>query len=159
MTTTSIVPFSRYSIAYTGEIPHLSTQESTLWRLFVLSDPAKKYKGFDFDVKVGSYAAAAIANPTPENMLQLGTFAKRIDAIGFVQDELVDLFEIKPERLTNAIGQLLLYKDLFLRTYIRLRVRNLICITSREDTEVEDFALSHGVTVITIQTQKQEAIL
>jgi len=150
MASTSLIPQLRYSRDVLVGIPHLSVNEAVIWNRFLIQDESKRYMAFDYDIKVGEFAKAAILNPTPQNMLTLGTFAKRIDAVGFLSHSIVDIFEIKPERLANAVGQLLLYKKLFEDTFPLLSIHSLIAVLDKADDELVSFAHSYDITVLIV---------
>jgi len=150
MPSSSLIPNIRYKSDYQGKLPHMSVKESAIWRIYALSKESQVYKGFDFDIKVGDHAIAALYDPSPSNMLKLGTLAKRIDAVGFLSDKIVDIFEVKPERLANGVGQLLLYRDLFESTYPNFSVNSLIAIVGEYDLELARFANSYNITVIVV---------
>jgi len=150
MPSTSLIPFPRYDGQPLLSYAHLNSKEVPLWHRFLANKAASQYIGFDYDIKVGKYAIDAINAPTPENMLLLGTMAKRIDVVGFFMPHGVDIFEVKPERTTNALSQLLFYKQLFIQTFPDINVRSLIVVSDRYDEEVSTFAKSLDITIIIV---------
>jgi hypothetical protein len=118
--------------------------------MWLPTPPAHEYIGFDYDIKVGINAQEALNNPTPETMLQLGTLAKRIDAVAFINPSTVDLIEIKATHLAAAYGQLLLYKDLWTKTYPTITIRRLIIITQRIDDETLSILNRANIAVYTV---------
>jgi hypothetical protein len=150
MPSTSLIPFPRYDGQPLVSYAHLNSKEAPLWNKFLANKQASQYIGFDYDIKVGKYALDAINSPTPENMILLGTMAKRIDVVGFFMPHGVDIFEVKPERITNGLSQLLLYKQLFIQTFPDINVRSMILVSDRNDEEVNSFAKSLDITVVIV---------
>lgn len=150
MPSTSLIPFPRYDGQPLASYSHLNVKEVVIWHRFLANKLAADYIGFDYDIKVGKYALDAIKAPTPDNMLLLGTMAKRIDAVGFYMPHGVDIFEVKPERMSNGLSQLLLYKNLFVQTFPDINVRSMIILSDRSDDEVESFAKSLYITVVIV---------
>lgn len=151
MPTTSLVPTPRYQQRDTTTFAHLFPRDRSLWRAFLADPRSDLYIGYDYDVKVGAAAKRAIAAPTPENMLALGTLAKRIDAVGFITPLKLDIIEIKPENPAAATGQLLSYQSLFIDTYPQLSVRHLVLVTTRDDDELLAITRAYGIIVHVLQ--------
>ena len=147
MATTSTTPFPRYKSTDLTKFAHLFKRDAELWRRFLVSTIAQGYTAFDYDIKVGQFAVAAIKFPTPSNLLQAGTLAKRIDVVGFLPSGKVDLFEVKPASVAAALGQLLLYSDLFESTFPELPINRLVLITESIDTESLNFAKKNFIFV------------
>lgn len=150
MPSTSLIPSPRYDGQPLASYAHLNVKEVPIWNRFLANKRAAEYIGFDYDIKVGKYALDAISNPTPDNMLLLGTMAKRIDVVGFYMPYGIDIFEIKPDRISNGLSQLLLYKQLFIQTFPDINVRSMILVSDRNDEEVNSFAKSLDITVLIV---------
>lgn len=131
-------------------MPHLLGRDAELFRRFLLTEEAQQYIGFDFDIKVGEYAFQAATNPSPEAKLEAGTLAKRIDAVAFHDANHLDLIEAKADNLPAAIGQLFVYRDLFLVTYPQFITQKLIVITSRLDPEITTLANQYGISILVV---------
>ena len=150
---TSLYPFPRYKTTDLNTFSHMFPRDASIWRRWLPSTSAHQYIGFDYDIKVGLAAQQALQNPTPDAMLQLGTLAKRIDAVAFVNPSLVDLIEIKATHLPAAYGQLIIYRDLWRTTFPTLPIRNLILVTQSIDYETFHIFTSSGITVYIVSPE------
>lgn len=93
--------------------PHMMPAEVPIWERW-LSQYGKDYSKFDYDVHVGE---GITTDPTWQ--ANIATMAKiltqkRIDAVGYIGDRRV-IFEVKPDAGLSALGQLIAYRDLYLR--------------------------------------------
>lgn len=148
MPSTSVIPFPRYARTDTVRFAHLFPRDRILWLKFLDSELSKQYIGFDYDIKVGQYAQEQISVGDSGSRLVAGTLAKRIDVVAFRSPSLIDIVEVKPGNPQNAIGQLLLYEDLFGKTYPQLQINQLVLVCEREDQEVITFAKSLRIVVV-----------
>lgn len=75
---------------------------------------AQKYQGFAFNVRVGGQGQA----PPDVNETMRKTWrsitAKRIDVVGIKQDG-IDIIELRHQAGPSAIGQLIVYRDAWIR--------------------------------------------
>ena len=147
MPTTSTVPFPRFKLPNIGRFPHLLGRDAAIFRRFLDTPRAQQYIGFDFDIKVGIYAKDAIQNPSPDANLLAGTLAKRIDAVAFIDQNTLDLIEVKDSNIANALGQLLTYKQLFQDTYPNLTVDHLLIVTEKQDPDLQPIVQQFGLQI------------
>ena len=103
------LPYKRYL-----KYPHLMPEDVKIWNKFISGNP-EFFKEVEYDVKVGEgreYPEAP-EGPIKEDMKYLSK--KRIDVVGFTNDEIY-VIELKPKAGMKAIGQALslaeLYRDI-----------------------------------------------
>ena len=101
-----------------------------IWERF-LDEFGRDYKGFEYDVKVGT---GSIPEPeTPENYARMEEILSkyRIDAVGIKPNQL-EIIEVKPDASTTAIGQVTTYLNLYKRDFApTIPIRGVI-VTDRE---------------------------
>jgi hypothetical protein len=85
-----------------------------LWQEF-LKLHGNKYSAFEYDVTVGEGTPPLPDIPEFAKKDWLDLTKKRIDVIGFTPTYL-DIIEVKPRAGLSALGQLLSYQTLFLKT-------------------------------------------
>ena len=106
---------------------HMMPVEVPLWERF-LSEHQEYFDSFSYDVHVGE---GIPANPLwPENIKAMAKYVtqKRIDAVGYRKGE-VWIIEVKPDAGLSAIGQLLSYKELYIKKHGELKKIYLACVT------------------------------
>ena len=106
-----------------------------IWERF-LETYGNSYKGFDYDVKVGT-GSTIPENTPPEYARMQDILSKfRIDVVGF-RSSSIEIIEVKPEASTVAIGQVIAYRALYERDFKpTLTVRGVI-ITDHEVPDIK----------------------
>lgn len=95
--------------------PHMFPEDIAIWERF-LEDFASTYKGFDYDVKVGTgIPPHRYITPNYNHMTDILS-KYRIDAVGY-KDSLIEIIEVKPMASTTAIGQVVTYLELYKRDF------------------------------------------
>jgi len=138
----------RYSNNALLRYPHMSAEEGIIWGKF-LAKYGKEYQRFDYDLRVGS-------GVTPEQDLPY-EFKKdyedltkaRIDAVGYVY-KTATIFEVKQRANFNGIGQLLGYKDLFLKSFPQFSVNDLILICGSATAEIQQVIEDQNIILLII---------
>lgn len=95
--------------------PHMGPLEIEIWTAF-LERHRTYYQAFEYDVKVGE--GQSIDPEWPQWLQrQVSILSKRrIDAVGYAPGERW-ILEVKPDLGASVIGQLLLYKRLYIEKY------------------------------------------
>ncbi len=99
-------PYKRYL-----KYPHLRPKDVKIWNKFIDDNP-DFFKEVEYDVKVGAgreYPEAE-EGPIKEDLIYLSK--KRIDVVGFTNDEIY-IIELKPKAGMSAIGQALSLAELY----------------------------------------------
>lgn len=123
----------------------MSDADSTLWSRWLAANGLDGTT-FSYDVQVGTAAAEPPAADGPTRRLYRALFAKRIDAL---QDasEPHRIYEIKPFADLRVIGQLLVYRDLYVKKVQPKFTPELHLITYRVDPDILPTLDTLGVKV------------
>ena len=135
--------YGRFPNTILFRFPRMSSEDVTIWKKF-LELHGKNYSSFDYDFKVGDGT-----DPGPEvqeNFRQdfIELSKKRIDAVGY-QNDGVTLFEIKPRAGTQALGQLLTYKNLFVKNFPGRTIKEIAVVCNFITPEEIDLYNSFGI--------------
>lgn len=88
--------------------PHMGIRDIELFASFALSDEAKRFRKWEFDVKVAiGRCPPAVVDPAMRKMA-FDLTRLRIDAVGW-EGNWPTLFEVKPDAHLSAFGQILAY--------------------------------------------------
>lgn len=122
--------------------PHLQHDEIILFKRWLLIHE-KDWESFEFDVHVG-------IGTVPENDKDKISQSfkrltqKRIDVVAFRTQETC-LIEIRPQADHTALGNLLAYKELFVRDFKPMNRISLLCITDRIRPDDEFAIRAHAI--------------
>lgn len=125
--------------------PHMLPEERQIWHRFI-SPREGAYRKIVYDLHLGQGAI-----PPADASLQLrkviaSTSRKRVDAIGYKADS-ITIFEVKPRAGMSAIGQLLNYKNLFMKEHNPTVPINLAVVSARLDPDVAATMEQHGIKI------------
>ena len=126
----------------------MSPLDLTVWRRFLLLHP-DQFESLTYDVRVGD----GQAEPEDEEQghahewLQLAQ--KRIDAVGIWQNTIA-IIEVKPKASFTALGQLLVYRDLYTATKKPTASVTLWAVCGSADREVRLTYLRLGVSILEV---------
>lgn len=94
---------------------HMLPAEVQLWERF-LRLHGGKWTRYEYDLHVGEGIPLKPEWPGNIKAMAYEVTAKRIDAVGFMPGE-ITIFEVKPDAGLAAIGQLVSYRELYLRQF------------------------------------------
>lgn len=107
--------YGQYSTDKLIKYPHFFPRDIAIWERF-LSSFGTNFRGFDYDIKVGS-GTEPNTKLSPEYLRMQEILSKyRIDAVGY-DDSHIYIIEVKPAAGTIALGQIELYTRLYKRDY------------------------------------------
>jgi len=125
--------------------PHMLSQDLVVWTAWLRSGRAMPAR-IAYDVKVGTPIPTDAAASAAEKAIAEGTGCKRIDAVCDWQTE-VWVVEVKPYGNHAALGQALMYRELFRTRYeVGVPIIGVICC-SEADPDLESLANSLGLRV------------
>ncbi|MGH7751465.1 MAG: hypothetical protein ACREN5_01500 [Gemmatimonadales bacterium] len=102
------------------------------------------WEAFEYDVRVGP-ASGAARGFDPETQAVFESLTKlRIDAVGFARDG-TWLFEVKPFAGIGTVGQLVGYRDLYLRDFRPAGAVGLGVVTDRFQPAVGEVFKVQGI--------------
>ncbi len=131
-----------------AEFPHMLPGDVELWKRF-LFDYGKYFEKFDYDVRVGE--GIPVDPAWPENIKVAAKLLtqKRIDAIGYHREE-VWIFEVKPDAGLSALGQLLGYRDLYVKQFGEPKKLYLAIVTDRINPDEEYLFKKNGIRIYVV---------
>lgn len=136
----------RFSNAILYKFPRMSSEDTEIWKRF-LAQYGENFSSFDYDFKVGDGVLPDL--PIPEKFLKdfQELTKKRIDAIGYNPSG-VTIIEVKPRAGTSGLGQLLTYKNLFVKSYPSTNVVALLLVCEIATDEEIKLYQQYGITII-----------
>ena len=114
-----------------------------LWNRF-LDLYGGEWEAFEYDVRVGPPSGAAVGFDPGTRAVFDALTRLRIDALGH-RAGAVHLFEVKPFAGIGTVGQLIGYRDLYLRDFPGARVVGLGVVTDRFQPAVAAVFKSQGI--------------
>lgn len=128
--------------------PHMFPKDIEIWERF-LEKYAADYSGFIYDWKVGSGTEPLPELNEPYASMQKTLSKYRVDVIG-VKDGFYELIETKPQAGPSAVGQIISYRNLFLKDYGGHREVVPVIVTDYERPDIRQVASDMGVKYIII---------
>jgi hypothetical protein len=126
---------------------HLSPADSFIWTRFMLSNPLQ-FTATAYDVRVGN---GSLTNPDFSDPFQKGFVdltQKRIDAVGFTA-KATYVIEVKPRASVTALGQAIIYRDMYVRTYNPTEQIIAAIVTDNPDPDIFALAKDWDVNILT----------
>jgi len=128
--------------------PHLLPKEVEIWDRFL-----DRYPGYcdyyEYDIHVGEGIDVSDRYPKAYVDMVRKLTQKRIDVVGF-RNDLVFLFEVKPDAGLTALGELLAYMFYFSRKYKYDGVIRSVLVTDIIDPDTVDVLLAKGILVFVV---------
>ncbi len=128
--------------------PHMKPNDVAIWERFIFNYP-DDYDFCQYDVLVGSDPEfdTEVTPDTKGDAWKL--YQKKIDVVG-LKGERIDLIELKPKAGASAVGQVLMYKKLYIKDYTPPVAPRCIIITDEVKPDVLEFAKEQGVEIIAV---------
>jgi hypothetical protein len=128
---------------------HMMREDFDTWTTFLQSKEMILNEVW-YDVHVGRVMEVPEGLPEYMHVQALAISRKRIDVVGRTENELW-IIEVKPYANMQAIGQVLIYEDLFCREFeLKLPTRTVI-VASASDMDIIEGAAKYGVKIITVE--------
>ena len=128
--------------------PHMLKNDVSLWESF-LKLYGDYFDVFDYDVHLGE--GNPVKLPALPNIVSAtkSLTQKRIDAVGYRNDE-VWIFEVKPDAGLSALGQLIGYRDLWIRERGRPDIFYQAIVTDFLGVDDKYLFELHGIKTYTV---------
>lgn len=128
--------------------PHMKPNDVLIWHAFIDKYPAS----FDFvqyDVPCGSGPQfdTLINEETGGHVEKL--YKRKIDVVAFKGDE-ITIIEVKPRAGASAVGQVKMYRKLYIQDYSPPRYPDCVIITDEEIADVREYGRDEGVKLIVV---------
>lgn len=124
---------------------HMSPYECYLFDYF-LRKHNNEFDTFDFDVRVGDGMKPPEHLSQPYRDLSVLLTQKRIDAIGY-HNTRITIFEVKPNAALSALGQLIGYRDLYIRQFNPTIPPKLAVVTDFVGRDEEFYFQKRGIHI------------
>lgn len=124
---------------------HMSPYECYLWDYF-LREHGESYDNFEYDIHVGEGREVPTHLDPPYDELSVSLTQKRIDAIGHRRDQSY-IFEVKPSAALSALGQLIAYRDLYVRQFAPPAPPKLAVISDFFGRDEDYYFALHEITI------------
>ena len=127
---------------------HMKPADIELWERFIKEFP-EMYDSVQYDVPVGEGPMfdTLITEETGAHDERL--YKRKIDVVGFKKDE-IDIIEVKPKAGSSAIGQVLMYRNLYTKDYKPPKYPKCVIITDTISNDVADFATEAEVQMVVV---------
>ncbi len=128
------------------QFPGMERRESDVFKLW-LQAHGDAYDRLEFNVRLGEGGRPLDTFDETTRRQQTLVTQKRADAIAWLQDQ-ADILEVKLRAGLNAVGQLVGYRELFMRDRPELPPPRLRIIALWADPDVEFVAGAQGVELV-----------
>ena len=124
----------------------MSAEEGIIWGKFLVAF-GSNYLRFDYDLRVGNGITPIENIPTIFKQDYEDLTKKRIDAVGY-NNNIATIFEVKQRSGLSAIGQLLGYRDLFIKSFSQFTVNKLILVCGSASPEDQEIIKKNGIGIL-----------
>lgn len=133
---------------YRGKYPHMFPRDVGVWERF-LDRYGNLYQGFYYDVLCGNHTEI---NREHEMIYQADAYILsklRIDAVG-IRDDSIDLIEVKPRGNAGSLGQLMTYKEHYIKEYQPDKHVRMVLVAGEIDPNIIPLAEKEGIVYIVV---------
>lgn len=128
--------------------PHMLPEERRIWSKFI-TGKERNYLKLTYDLHLG-YGVFPPYDASPQLKAVIeSTSKKRVDAIGESVNQ-ITIFEVKPRGGMSAMGQLLTYKDLFIKEYHPSKPIKLALVCERLEPDVSSTLQANGIEIFIV---------
>jgi hypothetical protein len=128
--------------------PHLTPLDLDVWRRFRLLRPSM-FDSFVFQVEVGSGQPLPASASDADRKAWEKLTSKRIDAVGINKDG-ITVIEVKPRGGASALGQALVYRDLYIQKIKPAQPVAALVVCNYIDEDVRLSALRYNVSFLAV---------
>lgn len=126
----------------------MSTEDTTIWRKFRQTDRTP-WREFLFDTGIGNGKPVGDDFTAEQKQYWLKETQKRIDVLGITADRQI-IIELRNNAQPNALGRLLVYKNLYSQQPLYPLPIDLWLVTNTPDPELKAIAEPMGVRYIVV---------
>lgn len=136
----------KYKYEKRSYYPHMMPYDVAIWERFIEQNP-DMYDFVSYDVKVGSLPDfdTVVSPETGGDVADL--YKRKIDVVGFKGDQ-IDIIEIGPNAGSGKLGQVLGYKQLYIKEFQPSVEPKAIVLTDALRTDMNFLAESMGVFMV-----------
>lgn len=137
------IPAAAFNIA--AALPALTPIEDAVAKAWLTKHQAE-YSAVQFNVRLGTGVILASSDPEYMKRFARAATTKRADMILFNGD-LVTIVEVKIRIGGSALGQLQLYRKLYMAEHPEVKTPALVAVGQTIEPDVAELYADHGVTV------------
>ena len=128
--------------------PHMMPEDRAIWERFIEKYP-DAYDTVQYDVPCGSDPEfnSSVQEEIGGNAIKL--YKKKIDVLAFKGDA-IDIIELKPKAGASAVGQVKMYKNLYIKDYTPPVTPRCVLITDAANSDVREFAQMENVNLFIV---------
>ena len=134
-----------FSLEWRGNPPHMLAPDVPVWYRF-LDQWGFRFTALYYDALLGAPNLTPEEEPDPMKRMWRFNTSKRADAIA-TTDNAVWIVEVADDPGLRALGQLHVYRTLWLQDPVIDLPERLILVSERIDPHLLDAAIQHGVKV------------
>ncbi|MEK7499289.1 MAG: hypothetical protein AAB649_01645 [Patescibacteria group bacterium] len=128
--------------------PHMKPRDVAIWIRFLEQFP-DMYERVQYDVHVGGTPPFDPTVSEERNTDMSALYKRKIDVVGLKGDQ-IDIIELKPDADASAVGQLLMYRKLYVEDFAPTVAPKLIIVTDKVKPDVLAFAKEMGVFMVEV---------
>ena len=148
MTLAELENQGHFKAAPRHKYPHFLPSDVDIWDRF-LKKHRKKFVTVDYDIHVGDGRPVDPRHPANIRAMTKSLTQLRIDVIGY-NAEGYTIIEVKAWPGVSAIGQIICYKDLYLKQYQPNRIPNLLLISNEISPDIRYCCSSNYIESIVV---------
>jgi hypothetical protein len=141
----------RWPAAVLAKYPHMGVEEIGVWENW-LSVHAHEYEYFLYDVRVGEGVdPGPLYTPEERRMWKMLT-QRRIDAVG-VRKGKYTIFEVKLEAGASALGEAILYRELWKKTFPNRPLEDVIVVHAQTRPDIEEVLKRYDIRSVSVEEE------
>jgi hypothetical protein len=140
-----------FAMVIYNQIPryeHMLPDERDIWHRFIVPRESQYIK-ITYDLHLGEGTIPPAGASAQLKAVVEATSKKRVDAIGETQKD-ITIFEVKQRAGMSALGQLLNYKQLYLKEYNPRKDVKLAIVCERLEPDILPTLKSYGIDIFIV---------
>lgn len=125
------------------EFTHLLPLERPIWARY-LAATTEEFLALTYDLHLGEGAPVDPAWSPGTAAIVAAVSRKRLDVVGETADSII-IFEVKPRAGMGAMGQLLSYRELYLREHRPSKPVRMVCVCERVEPDIPRIFGQYGI--------------
>lgn len=122
--------------------------ERDIWHRFIIPRESQYIK-ITYDLHLGEGAPPMPGESKQTRAVRLATSVKRVDAIGETAKD-ITIFEVKSRAGMSALGQLLNYRQLYLKEYNPRKTVKIAIVCERLEPDILPTLRSYGIEIFIV---------
>ena len=131
-----------------GPFIHMAQGDKAIWVRYLMSG-GSAWAPFTYDVRVGNGVEMPSGSLPLSVKAAFALTTKRIDAVNFGREK-IRIIEVKLRAGASAVGQLITYRDLFVRTYPNTPPIEMWLITDQLQPDMISVLIETGINYIEV---------